>query len=151
MKERSPQIGFLLSQVGAYASQQFGKLLKEIDISPSHAGILRIVSLSEKISQKELADRLSILPSRLVVLIDELENKKLIERRNDPADRRSHMLHLSENGYKILKSLSIIAKTHSDQLGSGLTAEERNFLASILQKIAAQQGLIPNVHPGYQK
>jgi hypothetical protein len=35
-------------------------------------------------------------------------------------------------------------------MSTGLTTEETEQLASLLEKIAHQQGLAPRVHPGYK-
>src|SRR5262245_55385871 len=41
-----------------------------------------------------------ILPSRLVMLVDELEKKELVKRHDDPGDRRSYALYLTPKGRK---------------------------------------------------
>src|SRR5262245_63694648 len=89
---------FLVAQVGAHAATKFGERLSAINLSSPHAGILRVVHTSGGISQQSLAEHLRILPSRLVVLIDELEERGLVERRADPADRRSYALYLTNRG-----------------------------------------------------
>jgi DNA-binding MarR family transcriptional regulator len=95
---------FLLAQVGAHAAGKFAERLSVINLSPPHAGILRVVHTSGGISQQSLAEHLRILPSRLVVLIDELEERGMVERRADPADRRSYALHLTNKGRDTMKS-----------------------------------------------
>jgi len=144
------QIGFLLSQVGAHTAAEFRKLLTDLDLTTGHSGIIRLISLSDKISQRELADKLSMLPSRLVVLIDELEEKGLVERHSDPNDRRSHILRLSGAGRETMKSLGQLSRRLSDTICAALSEAERATLAGLLRKIADQQGLTPNVHPGYR-
>jgi DNA-binding MarR family transcriptional regulator len=47
------------------------------------------------ISQQMLADLLGMFPSRLVLILDELEQAGLIERRASPTDRRIYALHLT--------------------------------------------------------
>ena len=67
-----------------------------MDLTPPHAGILRFVGGAGGISQQELAGHLRILPSRLVVLIDQLEERGMIERRADP--ERPAQLRSSPDG-----------------------------------------------------
>jgi DNA-binding MarR family transcriptional regulator len=145
------QIGFLLSQVGAASAYRFAELIRPLGLSPSHAGILRLLARARGLSQRELATKLSMLPSRLVVLIDELEGKGLVERNDDPADRRSYSLSVTGRGAKILSTLGEAAQKHSDEMCKGLTAEERKQLAELLSKVAETQGLVPGVHPGYKR
>ena len=142
---------FLLAQLGAHAATKFAERLSAIDLSPPHAGILRFVNGAGGISQQALAANLRILPSRLVVLIDELEGRGLLERRADPSDRRSYALHLTDKGRDTMKAIGRLAREHQDALLGALSAEERDQLASLLSRVADQQGLRPGVHPGFSR
>jgi DNA-binding MarR family transcriptional regulator len=142
---------FLLAQVGAHAAGKFAERLSVINLSPPHAGILRVVQTSGGISQQSLAEHLRILPSRLVVLIDELEERDMIERRADPADRRSYALHLTNKGRDTMKAIGRVARDHQDALLASLSTQEGDLLASLLLRVADQQGLRPGVHPGFAR
>jgi DNA-binding MarR family transcriptional regulator len=142
---------FLLAQLGAHAAWKFAERLSALDLAPPHAGILRFVSGSGGISQQALAGNLRILPSRLVILIDQLEERGLVERRADPADRRSYALHLTDKGGETLKAIGRLARDHQDALLVSLTTDERDVLASLLRRVADQQGLRPGVHPGFAR
>jgi DNA-binding MarR family transcriptional regulator len=142
---------FLLAQLGAHAASKFAERLSALDLAPPHAGILRFVSASGGTSQQGLANHLSILPSRLVILIDQLEERGMVERRADPADRRSHALHLTDKGMETLKAIGRLARDHQEALLVSLTADERDVLAALLRRVADQQGLRPGVHPGFAK
>jgi DNA-binding MarR family transcriptional regulator len=142
---------FLLAQVGAHAAAKFAERLSAVNLSPPHAGILRVVHTSGGISQQSLAEHLRILPSRLVVLIDELEERGMVERRADPADRRSYALHLSDKGRDTIKAIGRVARDHQDALLASLSTQERDLLASLLLRVADQQELRPGVHPGFAR
>lgn len=145
-----PEVAFLLSQLGAHSAAEFRKRVQGMDLTTGHSGIIRLIGLSDKLSQKELAAKLSMLPSRLVVLIDELEEKGLVERHSDPDDRRSHILRLSPEGRETMKALGGLSRKLSDQICASLSNAERTTLAGLLKKIATEQGLTPNLHPGYR-
>jgi DNA-binding MarR family transcriptional regulator len=130
---------------------KFAERLSAIDLSPPHAGILRCVNASGGISQQALAGNLRILPSRLVILIDELEERGMVERRADPADRRSYALHLTDKGRDTMKAIGRVARDHQDALLASLSTEERDRLATLLLRVADQQGLRPGVHPGFAR
>jgi DNA-binding MarR family transcriptional regulator len=140
---------FLLAQLGAHAASRFAERLNALDLTPAHTGILRFVSASGGISQQALAGHLRILPSRLVILLDQLEQRGVLERRADPADRRSYALYLTDKGSETLKTIGKLARDHQDALLVSLTTEERDVLASLLRRVADQQGLRPGVHPGF--
>lgn len=100
-------------------------------------------------SQRELATTLGMHASRLVGIVDELEAMELVKRQGNEDDRRANSLELTPKGRETLQSLSRVACDHNDALGAALSAEEREQLADLLQRIADQQGLTRGVHPGY--
>ena len=144
-----PPVAFLLAQVGAHAAMKFGERLKTLQLTPPDAGILRMLSHSSGLSQQELSGRLKIHPSRLVAILDELENQGLVERKPQPDDRRQYALHLTPKGSDVLSQIGKVAREHMEDICSTLSANERDTLGDLLRRIADQQGLTPGVHPGY--
>ena len=150
-KSRPTGAAFLLVQLGAHAADRFGERIEGLGISPPHAGILRMIATTPDCNQQELAQRLGVLPSRMVILIDELAKKGLVERRRKQRDRRHSELALTKAGGELLQKLSKLAAEHEADLCAALTSKERDTLANLCRKIVAQQGLTPDVHPGYRK
>src|SRR5499427_10623828 len=150
-QKRRGSTAFLLAQVGAQAARQFGERLTSLRLTRPHAGILRLIGLSPGLSQQELARRLAILPSQLVALLDELEERGLIERRQDATDRRTYALHLTKSGRDVAEQMGRIAREHDDAVCAALDIHERQQLNALLGRIAEQQGLTPGVHPGYRR
>lgn len=135
--------------VGAHAGAAFADGLHELGLAPPHAGLLRALAQRPGISQQELATELGVVPSRLVALLDALEEKDLVERRAREEDRRSHALHLTKDGTAMLPRIGQVAMARSAQLLAPLSPDERTQLAALLQRIAEGHGL--SVHPGLQK
>ena len=142
---------FLIAQVGAHAAFRFAESLKPHGFTPHDAGILRLLSSSAGISQRELAKRLRMHASRLVGLLDNLEQRRLIERRPSEADRRLYALHLTQEGEAGLRKILEVAREHQRTLLSSLSEDEQAALTEILARIARHQGLTPGVHPGYSR
>ena len=145
------QPAFLLAQVGAHAAAKFAERLAVLQLVPPDAGILRLLGRASGISQQELSARLGIHPSRLVAILDELENRKLVQRKPNALDRRQYELHLTVKGREVLAEVGSIAREHQEVLCASLTAAEREKLGELLQRIAEEQGLTPGVHPGYRR
>ena len=143
-------VAFLLSQVGAHAANSFEERLADMKLKPHHAGLLRMLGSNPGLSQQELSDVFGIFPSRLVVLLDQLEARKLIERRHNSADRRGHRVHLTKAGRKALAGIGKRTRELETDLCASLTGPERTALASLLNRIVAQQAIMPAVHPAYR-
>jgi DNA-binding MarR family transcriptional regulator len=142
---------FLLAQVGSHAAATFAERLSALDLTPAYAGTLRLLGLHEGITQRALGARLRIQPSRLVALLDDLEERGLVERRDHPDDRRRYALYLTNKGRSALKAIGHIAREHQDALCAALSEKERAQLGSFLRRIAEEQGLTPGVHPGFSR
>src|SRR5262252_218173 len=129
--KRRGTTAFLLAQVGAHAAGQFGERLKTLRLLRPHAGILRLIGVSPGLSQQELGRRLAILPSQLVALLDELQERGMIERRQDPTDRRTYALHLTASGRNITEEIGRIAREHDDAICVALHSNERQQLHAL--------------------
>lgn len=148
--KRPTGAAFLLAQLGAHAADRFADRITHLGIRPAHAGILRFIARTPGLNQQRLANFLGILPSRMVLLIDELAEKGLVQRRRSAKDRRHSELVLTRKGEHTLKALSKIVVAHEADLCGALTREERDTLARLGRKIVRHQGLTPDVHPGYR-
>jgi DNA-binding MarR family transcriptional regulator len=142
---------FLLAQLGAHAADRFAERIAPLGLRPRHGGILRLIGKMPCCNQLTLATRLGVLPSRMVVLIDEMTRKGLIKRKRSTKDRRHSELVLTKQGESVLEKLSHLAAKHEADLLAGLSSKERETLAALGRKIVSHQGLTPDVHPGYRK
>jgi len=145
-----PGAAFLLAQLGSYATARFTERVAELDLVPAQTGLLRAVAASPGQSQQALAQLLGTPPSRLVALLDALEERGILERRRNPTDRRLHALHLTEAGHQLLRRIGKAARAHNDTLCHALDPTERDQLRALLTRIADDHNLTPGVHPGYR-
>src|SRR5215204_7455319 len=95
---RVPGAAFLLSQVGFHSSRLWRERMARLDLDPREVVLLRHVAAAEGQSQQALAAAMQIPPSRMVALVDGLEQRGLLERQTVPGDRRVRALHLSRAG-----------------------------------------------------
>ena len=146
---RPSGIAFLLAQLGSHVSDRFAARLAQLDLTPSHVGVLRVVGQHPGLSQQALSERMGALPSRIVRLVDELEERGLVERRRSVTDRRNHELYVAEGAGARLAAVLAAVGEHDAEVTRGLTAREKQTLAELLGKIAAEQGLNPDAHPAY--
>jgi DNA-binding MarR family transcriptional regulator len=150
-KQNRTGSAFLLAQLGAHATALFAERIVGLDLTPPQAGLLRIVALEPGLSQQVIAGRLGTPASRLVALVDDLEERGVIERRRNPQDRRNYALFLTREGGRLMGQLGRAAAAHEDAICRALDADERAQLGSLLEKIAASEGLETGIHPGFRR
>lgn len=129
-------VEFLAARARAMGSAKANAALAEFGLRVRTYSVLSLACQGLEPTQRELADFLSLDPSQIVPLIDELENQKLVRRRPDPRDRRLKVLVATAKGEKLnAAAASAVASATAEALDS-LTAEESETLRSLLWKVA---------------
>ncbi len=98
--------------------------------------VLRLLSSRGVVSQRGLQEFLAVQPGSLSELLSKMEAKGLLIRETDAEDRRRTLLRLSTEGKKEAGALS---QAEDERRFAVLTAEERETLRSLLQKLADAQ------------
>ncbi len=139
---------YLLVQLGFHVARQFSERLAPLDLEPRHAGLLFRLAANEGLSQQAIGELLGLSPTRMVFLVDELEQRGLVERRRNATDRRSYALYLTAQGRDKLRQVRVSGSRHQDELGASLTQAERIELTKLLRRLAAEQGITEHDFPG---
>ena len=88
------------------------KAYEQTGLHPYHHGILTVLGERSLDTQGAIADALGYDRGQLVGLLDELEERALVERRRDPNDRRRHIVRITPDGEKTLRRLRALSKHH---------------------------------------
>src|SRR6516225_7823358 len=137
-------VAFLLVQLGFQLGRVFGDRLKPLGLEQRHAGMLIRLAQNDGRSQQAIAELMGVNPTRMVFLTDELEKLGLVERRRNPADRRSHALYLTEAGTAMLARVREVTKAHEAAVTGSLGEAERDQLTALLRRLAQEQSLADN-------
>jgi DNA-binding MarR family transcriptional regulator len=103
-------------------------------LRPRHLVALKLLSERGAHGQQGLAEALSLDPSNVVGLLNELEERGLVVRRRDPSDRRRHIVELSAAGEEELAVAYARLARVEDELLGGLNAGERATLYELLER-----------------
>lgn len=95
------------------------------------------------VTQQMLGEALRLDPSNVVGLLNELEDRGLITRRRDPADRRRHIVELSTAGIGELARTNSQLRLAEDELFSALTTDERSTLHGLLVRVTGMTAPAP--------
>ena len=129
---------FLLKRLGFSAKEQAMKAYEQTGLHPYHHAILIVLAEGSRETQGAIADALGYDRGQLVGLLDELEERDLVERRRDPSDRRRHLVRLTPNGEKMLRRLRTLSAEIEDGFLSPLSDKERATLHGLLFRLAEE-------------
>jgi DNA-binding MarR family transcriptional regulator len=127
---------FLLKRLGFAAKDRALAAYEREGVHPYHFAILIALDQGEHETQGAIADVLGYDRGQLVGLLDELEEKRLVERRRDPNDRRRHLVHLTADGKRVLRRLRTCAREIENDFLAPLGESERADLHALLLRLA---------------
>ena len=127
---------FLLKRLGFSAKDRGMTAYESTGLHPYHYAILLVLSEGSRETQGSIADALGYDRGQLVGLLDELEERGLLERRRDPNDRRRHIVKLTSEGKRALGRLRTLSRQIEDDFLAPLTDVERKQLHALLFKLA---------------
>lgn len=102
-------VAFQLRRTQSLVFQEFLSRFSIFDLRPTEFCTLVLVAENPGRKQSEIASALHVQRANFVALINQLERRKLVERRSAPNDRRSNALYLTESG---LVFMTEIRNTH---------------------------------------
>ena len=121
-----------LMRVHQKVNRASGEQLKGWDLSLAQFDVLAHVGAAEGASQQELADSLLVTKGNVCQLLDRLEGRGLILRRQEG---RTNRLFLTEDGRRLYEE---VAPAHEAMIAgrfSVLSEEEQSQLYELLRKI----------------
>ncbi len=128
------RLGFLLSFRGELTSARIRAALGVAGLHPRN--VMTLMRLAPgAMSQRELAAAMEIDPSQLVAVLNELESEGLAGRRRDPADRRRHIVEITEAGAAVLGRVDAAVGEAERELFGDLTEAEQALLRSLLDRV----------------
>ncbi|CAN5423535.1 hypothetical protein BH11ACT8_BH11ACT8_16960 [soil metagenome] len=102
-------IGFVISRAHFHMHRDFLAELVPLELEPRLFGSLNVLTATGPIPQAELARLLGVSGASIVQMADQMEQLGLLERRRDPADRRTQLLHLTPAAEPVLPQAREIA------------------------------------------
>ncbi|MDR8391309.1 MarR family transcriptional regulator [Aliifodinibius sp. S!AR15-10] len=112
--------------------------LADADITVSQFGVLEALLHLGPLNQKALGEKLLKSGGNITMVIDNLERCGYVERQRDPEDRRSVLIHLTEDGKKFIQDFFPKHLEAIKNEFSVLSRQEKEQLAEICKKLGLQ-------------
>ncbi len=118
----------------------FLERMARFKLRPAEYSVLAILLANPDVTQKRLGATLNISPPNLAVMLDKLQQRGLVLRVRNPADGRSQLLQLTDEGLEIArKAERVVAQLELDATAA-LDDDERQTLIRLLQKVFVPPG-----------
>jgi len=132
---------YLLAQGGSQARHLWTEVIAQFHVSPSQSKVLRALSESGPVGQRQLAQLIDVDPRNAVPLVDSLAERGLLAREVDPDDRRRRVLTLTARGQQVATELaSVAASVEQDFLSPLSTAEQQALRQMLLALLRVRPG-----------
>jgi DNA-binding MarR family transcriptional regulator len=132
-------LGYALKRAQLRLFEHFLQSVAPLKLTPAQFSVLTVVDANPGRNQTEIAATLGILGPNFVALLDALEHRGLCRRSRAAADRRSHVLALTEKGRATLaEARRLVASHHEKRLNAVLSAGDRAHLVEMLETIACE-------------
>lgn len=132
MPDSQPTVGFLLNDVARFLRKRFEQNARGLGLTRSNWQVLVYLSRCEGIHQGGLAEILEIEPITLVRIVDKLEARGLIERRQHPKDRRAWQLYLTDQARPIVEEARRLGEMTRGEALAGIPEKDREQLMKTL-------------------
>ncbi|MCH9643361.1 MAG: MarR family transcriptional regulator [Gammaproteobacteria bacterium] len=129
------EIEYSICDVSCLLKRMFNAAMKEIGLSNIERRTLMKIKRFPGITQIELARKLEIEPQNMLRILDRLEDRQWISKQQDPNDRRSKHIFVTQEAEPILKQIRAKADDLHQRVFRDMPAEEIESCQRTLDKI----------------
>jgi MarR family transcriptional regulator for hemolysin len=131
-------LSWLLSRASYTLSTELTAALEGLGISPRAFCVLTSASAGDH-TQIELAEKVGLDKTTLVVTLDELENAGLARRRPSPEDRRARIIEVTPAGRRRIDEAKRIVDAIQADVLAALPARERRMFVGGLTRLVGDR------------
>ena len=111
------------------------KVLRPYGLTVEQFILLKNISENDALSQNQLCEIVEKSAANVTRILDRLEKKDFVKRKQNPADRRSTILVLTNRGKEMVEEVRSSFESFSEYLTQGISTQDQNLLMQLLYKI----------------
>ena len=130
--------GYLINQIQKISSRKFNELLKEKNIDEfngSQGVILYSLWKNKELTIKEIGKITGLAKTSLTSMLDRMEEKGLIRRKDSSEDKRSIKIMLTDKAKELEKDYNDISNKMSNIFYKNFSDKEINEIENYLERI----------------
>lgn len=137
-------IGRLIYLTAQRLGNHAEKLLAPYGLTLEQLQLLKQLNCDQGINQRTLGELTNKTPANVTRIIDRLEAKHLVLRRDDPADRRTTLVLLTPKTEPLLEHMQEILEEFSQAFLAGISEQDQKTTSQVLLTIEKNLESIPN-------
>lgn len=148
MPDRHTEFGLLVARLSRRLRQAVDAEMRLIGLTEATwRPLIYLRTLGDGVRQKELATAMSIEGPSLVRLLDSLERRGFIERREDESDRRARGIHLTRAGRELAVRAARIGNGLQKRLMESVPAADLEVCERVLETLERELEEPPQATP----
>ncbi|WP_083638861.1 MarR family winged helix-turn-helix transcriptional regulator [Rhizobium oryziradicis] len=136
-------LGFHLRLANVAVFQDYQVTMAGLSLTPKQFAVLELIETNPGASQIDLAHCLRMDKASMMALVNKLEARHAIERRQSESDRRRQELFITTEGLALAKTAKKLRETHEARFKDRFSADELAELVSYLQRIYTSTSTTP--------
>ncbi|MBB4003378.1 MarR family winged helix-turn-helix transcriptional regulator [Aurantimonas endophytica] len=141
-QQHPPSLGFLLIDAARLIRRRFEQESRDLSMTSAQLQLVARLAKNEGIGQAALAALLELEPMTVSRHVDRMVAAGLVERRQDPNDRRARQLFTTDRCRALIEPMRARAAAVFEDAQKGMSAAERRNLISALETLIANLSTI---------
>lgn len=137
MDSATRQIGIKIAVLARQQRQLFDERVEAMGVTRAKYMLIATVARRPGLTQRMIASLLEVTDVTAGRMIDRVSADGLLERRENPNDRRAYCVYLTPAAQPILDQLATAAATYEQDIFAGVTEEELGMLGGLLDRLQA--------------
>jgi MarR family 2-MHQ and catechol resistance regulon transcriptional repressor len=109
--------------------------IRSLGIGFSDFAVVEVLLHKGPLPVNTIGDLVRLTSGSITTAVDRLERKGLVQRSVEETDRRTRVVHLTEDGRKLIEAAFAEHAAALDRAAGGLAAVEREQAAALLKKL----------------
>lgn len=128
-------VGYRLRMAYVASSRRFAAAMQRLDLTQKQASVLWLIDANKGVSQIALATQLGMDRASMMAIVDRLQDRGLVIRKQSSSDGRRQELYVTARGRKVLSRAKTAIAEHEKWLTSCFSSRELASFVSALARI----------------
>lgn len=134
------KVAILIKKTALVVEKLSNHVLTPYELTHTQYKILMVLfqNREKQIRQADIETHFSMTNPSVTGIIQNLEKKGLLKRVQNPDDKRSKLLQVTEKALSMQNELFALGQSIEEQVTANLSAEERSQLVALLKKVLGE-------------